>query len=609
MADTNIINENTTNQIGLEKAIGAIGKFIAQVQKKTNGIIYGQYKLKADEGTDIQRALDKGIMKALDELVSVDFCNILNYLSGIAPQGKPFDPNTDITTLDPLQKKKFQIQKAAYFVQKSIDDYNKSYADSNNANSKVGLYSVIKNIANEFNDLISNKDTGLNDPELLDSYPQLSLFTNFIQDSLGTFNRYTDIRQIPNSELQKLISKVDKLRAICIAIVNLNDIGALLSLAATASPKIQQDLNKINKLINPKKIIPFLKNILNTAKNIDSIAKRILGFVNSARAIIKLVVNLIKIFKIIQKFIILVVIPAMFSPIGPIVGLSKTEREISNFIDKLLKRISQINSILAQMVMFITTLIIAIEEIISRLNMMLLNLDACSNMDPDLVQEIKDTVNQLQDSRNQLKNFIDTYNNNKSRPNNTFGEYTIQIKTEEVTDSGIGLKRRYGIALNSNAIVVVESTPTFASLDQIIINEVKVLLVSKGLVHSDFQTMSSIDISNITESLNYLADQDISITDIENIGAEVNTGMDAPNNENENDGIGLSAFVNKLQGGKKLRKRVREMMAKRSAQLGSDLKNTDPNQKVSSGVTPNFSNLLGSDTEDPAEKARKKRKG
>ena len=51
----------------------------------------------------------------------------------------------------------------------------------------------------------------------------------------------------------------------------------------------------------------------------------------------------------------------------------------------------------------------------------------------------------------------------------------------------------------------------------------------------------------INENFDY---DDIDLNDLENIN--FNSGLDSPDNENENDGLGLNAFMNKLPGGKNL---------------------------------------------------------
>ena len=81
--------------------------------------------------------------------------------------------------------------------------------------------------------------------------------------------------------------------------------------------------------------------------------------------------------------------------------------------------------------------------------------------------------------------------------------------------------------------------------------------------------MTSQDTQIIDESLNFLEDDNISIDGL--TMPNLNDGLDDADNENENSGLGLNAFVNNLSGGKKLRKRMREVMAQQSQQLATDL--------------------------------------
>jgi len=73
----------------------------------------------------------------------------------------------------------------------------------------------------------------------------------------------------------------------------------------------------------------------------------------------------------------------------------------------------------------------------------------------------------------------------------------------------------------------------------------------------------------------YLEDSDISMpTESLQVSTEGDTQL------------GLQTFVNNLPGGKELNKKVRKKLLQNSANLGNNLKNTDPNDKYSSSVTP-----------------------
>jgi len=574
---------NLTYAKGLEKAIGLTTFFIIDAQTKTDQLLYGKYSVSENEINPIKKALDKGIIKLLEVVASVDFCNLVNYAINQVPGGKKFDPKSNPPT-DSLGKKKWQIQKKAFDIQTYIDDYYKKYGDAQNPESKLGLYTLTKEISNIFDSLLS-PSTGLNDPDLTNAFPQLSIFNNFLQNSLGVFNKYTDIRQVPNSELQKIISYVDKIRGISIAIQGLNSVSSVVSLADTfTNGAVSNEISRLSQLIPINKLIPTLKSILKTANNINSIGRKIVGYINSAQFLIKLMIGLVWVFNIIKAFFLALPIPNIGTSVGVTTGFSdkfnETLREQGQ--KRLIRRLGQLNSVLSYLSLFAVSLVAGMANIIGKLELILLNIENCDNVDPSLAEEVKDTINNLVDTANSLQKFVNEYETNKNKLNNTFGQYQIKIVDEEITDQGVGLKRRYGVALDLNGVLSVQTTPTFASLDQIIINEVKVLLVSKGLVNSSLSTMSLDDIAIMNDSLNYIGDIDININDIEL--SSINSGLDDADNTDPDQGLGLNAFVNNLPGGKALKRRIRKMMIIQNKQFSTDLKKADPNGKYTSNI-------------------------
>ena len=536
-----------------------------------------------NEINPIKKALDKGIIKLLETVASVDFCNILNYAINEIPGGKPFDPDPSKAPTDLLGKKRWQIQNQAYNIQKYIDDYYAKYGDAKNTESKLGLYTLTKEISNIFDTLLNPNNGLLNDQDLTNAYPQISTFSNFLQNSLGVFNRYTDIRQLPNSELQKIINYVDKTRGIAISIQGLRSIRSAVSLADTfTNGAVSNEIQKISQLIPVNKLIPTLKSILKTANDINSVGRKILGFISSSQFIIKLIMFLINVFNTIKAYFF--ALPLWPVPTGPEIGLNDIVQnritELGN--RKLIRRLGQINSVLSYLSLFCITLISGMVNIIGKLELILLNIENCDNVDPSLAEEIKNTINNLVDTTNSLQKFVSEYEANKEKLNTNFGEYEIKIVDEQITDEGVDLKRRYGIALDLNGILVAQSTPTFASLDQIIINEVKVLLVSKGLVNSNFSALPADELEIMNESLNYLGDIDINIDNMQL--NSLNLNLDDADNTDPEQGLGLNAFVNNLPGGKALRRRIRKQMISQNQQLVTDLKSSDPNGKYTSNL-------------------------
>jgi hypothetical protein len=204
------LNINTTSAVGLEKAIGVIAKFAMKVQGKVNEIFYGKFTSGKEPNNLIKRLLNKGIIKLLEGISSVDLCNVFNYsLNNLPGGGQIFNPNEEPSSTDTVARKKWQLQKKAYDTQKFIDDYYRDYLDNNNPQSKIGLFVLIQQIKEALGDTILSPTQGINDPVLKQNFPQLGTASNFLQNGLGLLDRFTDVNQINNQDVQRIISTVD----------------------------------------------------------------------------------------------------------------------------------------------------------------------------------------------------------------------------------------------------------------------------------------------------------------------------------------------------------------------------------------------------------------
>lgn len=573
------LNTNTTTAKGLEKVIAVIYKFIIKAQGSVLGIIYGKFQ-KQNSNNPITKAIDRGITNILKDIAEVDMCNLLSYAINEIPGGKQFNPNDDPPSDNPFALSKWRLQKAAYEVQKKIDDYYTSYGDAKNPDSKLGLYNLTKDITEIFN-LTNNPNFPISNPELNKAFPSLSVASNFLTNALSLFNRYTDLRQIPNEELQKIIRTIDQIRVYTIAIQGLNTPASFVNLAdSILGGDVQKQIEKINKIITPTKLIPLLKQILKAANNLNSLGTKLLSYIVTSQGIIKIAIILIRVYDFLVAFFTVLAIPNQFTTVGITTKISTTVTDVfqERGKKKLVKRLSQINVLLGAIAGLAQTMIIGIYDIIQKLNLILLNLENCVNAPSDLKEEIQQTIDNLATTVNGLQDFLDRYNNAQDRINRTFGDYVIEIINEEITDEGISIRRRYGIARDNNGYIVAQSTPTFASLDLIIINEVKLILSSKGLVKTGLNSLSPEESITISESLKYLDDQDLSIDAV-----ELNS-TDLANLEENDQELGLQSFVNNLPGGKALRKRMRKILIKQNQSLTNNLKSTDPSSKYSNNI-------------------------
>lgn len=571
------LNINTSTAKGLEKVIGIIATFIINAQNSINKTLYGKFKLQNDPTANkLQKALDKGISNTLSDLVGINYCDIINYLVNQAPAGQQFDPNNPPTDGSSLSRTKWFVQKQAFEVQKRIDGFYQSYGDANNPESRLGLYSLIQEVNTIFSTVLSPSE-GLNNPELTTAFPQTGNITNFLQDVLNKFNQYQSVNDINQAEVQKLLRLIEKVKAYCIAIIALNSPAAALNLLNSITDGgVQEQIAKLTKIIDVPRFLPLIRQIIRTANNINTLGRKLLGYIKTSQVIIKIILLIREALIVVDKFLKLIQVPSLFTTLSVILGFTEIQQQvIKKSIDTLFKRLNQINAVLNLMAICVTTLLAGIDDIIYKLNLIKLNLESCN---PDFGKEIEDTINNLTSTRTELQDFLDRYNSTGERINRQFGEYTIEIVTEELADEGIGIRRRFGIARNSQGFIVVQSTPTFASLDLIIINEVKTLLISRGLVSFNLGSVSSEETLVVLESLRFLGEEDLNLQSL-----SINTA-DIQSIKEQTDELGLSTFVNNLPGGRALRKKVQQMMAKESSKLKENLAGSDPLGRFTSNI-------------------------
>ena len=376
------LNINTTSAIGLEKAIGVVARFMMKIQGNINQILYGKFTSGKEDANLIKRLLDKGIINLLEGLASVDFCNILNYSLNNLPDGKIFDPKNPPESTDVVARKKWELQKKAFDTQQFIDQYYREYVDTNNPQSRIGLLLLLQQINSTLSTVVSNANTGLNDPLIKDNFPQISTASNFLQNAFGVFNRYTDLRQVPVQEIQKIVKLVDSVRQYSIIIQGLNNPKNAIGLIdSSLNVAIQKELSDISSLIlQPEKAASILKSIIKTVNTINSIAQKVLGFISTLQVITKVCILLIKIFNVVSAFFIALPIPNMSTTIGI---TNKFSDILQNKVKeagqkKLILRLEQIFAVLNLTAIVVTSLYGAIQNIIDKLKLIQLNLDSCT---------------------------------------------------------------------------------------------------------------------------------------------------------------------------------------------------------------------------------------
>lgn len=579
---------------GLERIVGIVSKAIIKVKKGISRIFYGK---PSNPNAVFANPLDMGLVKILNLIASIDFCAIFSFAANQIPDNlQKFDPKkAPPPTAGSLEKKKFQIQKLAYEIQTYIDKFMALYAGSTTVSSFISnnpqtqrelknLIAQVTSILEDLNDV--NSSASLVDPEFSQAFPQAIITSNFITNAIGSLNKKLDLRTFTDVNFTTTIDTINKIRSVCIVIQAYNDPKSVLQQIDTLTKgKISSALRDFDKILDPKKAIPFINSIIKTVKSIVKIIATIIKYISLLQLVIRVGLLLLKIFYKLRAFFFAgMPIPQVFNTVSGQNVISATYEDaiLNNGLVYFLKRLAQINEILTLIRSVCAYILNNVVIIIPKLELIARNLNSCDSCDEDLKADLNSTIQELKEGANALQKYMDDFYGAENNKNKTYGDYTIEILTEEITDEALTIKRRFGIALDKNKTKVVQSTPTYASEDTIIINEVKLLLSAGGFTNKSVTGMNPSDIVILIESTANLGDPDITIDDLD-VTSIIN-GLDAPDNENEENGLGLNAFANNLPGGKKLRKRMRKLMADSVKNLKTDLKSTDPGGKYSSGI-------------------------
>lgn len=552
--------------------------------------------------------VDSGLFNALDALNSVDLCNVLAYVTDTIHFKTGSRP--DKSTWTAPQTALYTLQDEAALVQSYIDKFMAypnvfigSYVGTGpnavpieqavsqsgapkQGGSGVTAYNVYF-LMQAIKDTFSFKTQGprslftAEDKTLLTTVPGLGSNLNIIDDFLGTINKYSDYRQIPNSELQNLINKINIIRSVCVTIQNLDFKNALVLTGNFLDTDIRAQIQKLSNFLDPTKIIPTLKEVNSSLRAFIRIGQQVQGVLNTGQFLIKLALLFYKVYKFIIAFFHALPAPLMWSTSGIQNTITTALNKAKDESDGVMVLLKSINSLLTVVVMFIRYLLTNTNELLRRLDILLAKLEGCRAVkNSDVIAELQATRESLAALQDQLAAYIIQYDS-KTDPNTAmFGGYDIRVVDEELTDKAIQNRRRRGIALNQNGIIVAQSDLTFATNTSVIIAEVQQKLVATGFVQPSLGKIDAVNLSVISDSLNYLESNDV-LNDNLNIEP---TQLDSPDNLDENQGLGLNAFINNLKGGKKLRQRAKAAVAASTANVKAQVAGEVSTSKQTLGI-------------------------
>lgn len=517
--------------------------------------------------------VQSGLFNALDVLNEVDLCNVLMYLTDMIhlkkKERKPLNG-----PWPPLETAFYFLQDRAAQVQTQIDKYMAypnvfigSYVGTgpnavpiDQAVSESGApslggtrvaayntYFLMQAIKDSFD--LSGQTTGsifnAQDATLLSSVPGLGGSLNFIDNFIGEINKYSDYRNIPNDELQRLIGQINQVRSVCVTIQNLNlDLKSAATLVGNfLGTDIRAQIQRLSEFLNPSGLVKELKSINDSLRAFIRIAQQVQGILTLGQFLIKLALVFNKVFDFIATLILNLPLPANIVDTGKISQLEKARLRAKDETDGVSLLLKTINSLLEVAVNFIRYILANTNELLTRLDILLANLEGCEAVkNSDVVAQLQETRSSLITLQEQFATYITQYDSKTNENNKMFGKYNIRVVDEEVTDRVIKNKRRRGIALDTDSQIVAQSDLTFATNTAVIIAEVQHKLMALGLVDSGMGLIDAATLGTIATSINYLDSNDIAENDL-------NIGKSAKNSAATAQALNISTFINGVPGG------------------------------------------------------------
>lgn len=513
----------------------------------------------------IDSIFEKYFEKPLKALNEVDLCNIINY--SLSKIQFDFKKNPDL---------KFQLDKikaTAANINEAISNFT-TYSTANNlprtAESIRGTADSNQGNAQErekLNKLLEEiKALGINELRdvptgLVSVVPGLGKIRSTVEDISSLFTRYGNINTIPNEDFQKVVRKVYDLQGILGAVATLGSAQGLVNLLG-----IQKQIQKLQQFINPARLIPSIKKILQIAKNINQVGLKILKIISFAKSVTKILTILIKVFRVIVTLFHTLPLPNMFSIHGITSTLETVKAKIQDQSSKVLKFLGQINRLLAIVYEFIQYLLGKVDIVIRELQILLVNLMACEQTkDLALVQDVKTTITATDKTRQDLKTFSDNYDKTQTNRRNTLKipGYSIVVQEEEVVDEGKKLKRRRAIAYNDRGILILQGDLTFATDNAVLIEELRLRLLKEGFVAQTASDTSTSPFDEFSDDANQeFLDVDQNLNE-----EEVTAAADALEVQND-----LDDFISGLKNGRALKKKARRKVTERIAQTKAQVK-------------------------------------
>lgn len=529
---------------GFEKLIVGLANGLAKTENAVMSVVYGSNDPLGGVKFPGNAAKTRGLIPILREINKIDLCNVINYALGnislfggsigekvkkVNELARKLNDLLELDFIDPSKAK--QPDKVALLVAaiveldtlldpEIISIVPKLQPYKTNLNNLVNLliqygaaaksYEVInKSVEAALKEnpdgtkidktsssativvSVENKNSGKT-TELEVPYETINNLGKTINSSGRYVIQQVDLTQIPIAEVQQLLKHIREIKEVLNFIISITSVGDL------ASALIPNEIKELQKIVNPAKLLPVIRTILNYTRSVNQVAQQVLGFASVARTIVKVITFIIKAFQIIVLIFRFLAYPLMYATFSISNAFSEAKEAAAKQVESALKRVSQLGKVIDIVYGFANSVSSILQELIVLLETLIFNLESCNPS--AIVGELKDVKAKVQDSLRNLQELTRSYDEAKLASNQAvYNGYILKIEEEEVEESSITAKRRRAIAYDYSNIMVTATDLTFATDKNLLFEELRLKLVNEGLTqdtgnafNTDLSTLNAI---------------------------------------------------------------------------------------------------------------------
>jgi galactitol-specific phosphotransferase system IIB component len=537
---------------GIENIITNISRQLGTIEVAIDQIYYGD-PLKTSGGIRLPGTSKNinGVLPITQEIAKYDLCNILSTtLQNIKIDG----------VSSALSKKLDKVKEQAQKLSNQIDVSKLSAAVIKNPEKRAAILTSINELSNSI------------DSDVAAISPQIVVTKNYIDDIVGSITNVSigkdNLNQIPNADVQKILSGIQGVRSTLDNLANLGTAQDLINLASNIPGlNLASQIQNLNKAINPAQIIPALQQVATLLKSINQIGLKILSYLNILQIVGKILDILVKVLTVVTAILKAIAIPGLAIVTTITTKLATGVEDLKKQILAASKIVKEIQSLVDLIYNFTVGVLGKISELQAAIESIIYNLQICRvTENSPVLQDLKDSKAVLSNTATNLQAFVKDYAS-VDRNQQPYGSYTLKIVEEELVDSEIKYKRRKAIALDQRGVLVAETSLTFATDNNILFEEIKLLLQNQGLpieagvgnaIQDTYKMLGVTDATQLTSN-----------------AAEVQKEV--------------STFIDALPGGTSFRRKIQQQIVSSTTQTAQEIKSKA------------ISNLAGSSTRYPIQ--------